>query len=721
VFIQRVALPCLFVLYACGEDSPPPVAVDPPPSPVVQAPPPPPAPPALREPVPVFENGRVTRTVEAADAAREGLLLVDLGDEWVPFIFSEADSDTAPRVPNPYLQTYLALARGEYPDDHHGERAREDKYLELYGIPPTPTLLRTRLVRATTLECAGTLDLAPLRDFSGFISFEDGDRGVRNARRYEEAKRVVDRLLAARHVTDVSALPTAGLTTVEQTALRDVRQLEPTYRAIAATQARLTCEGFFEGRRRPTRGALDRVTHDALADFERMHRVFGWGFIGRDTLPLLKQPPADVANEDVVRVLLERVLHTAAVMEDGSVDRLPDGKRNTFLGRDGREHPVPNLEQALRAAIVTHFGLETAATTRAFFEALGEIGAHHWVAIPAVPMPEYHSTDMDLSIEIDRGDVWYEFPYDEQGRERAQPVTNRPRLTVFVTYNGRRFPIARIGTTIGGWRSDYVGDTLMWAYKGSPAGPVVWDKIVAAPVWLPPESSPPRGLLERAGGSGAGRYRVNRHETGPSYASAYGLVAAYHRPYVAGPNGTISLRGDQGIRSHGSVDYMSIMRRHSHGCHRLHNHMAVRLMSFVLRHRRFERRGEDEISYHRSIVVEGHTYSLDMNQGGYEYALVEPIRVEVLPGRVLGQVTTPIAGNLPRYDTTIGAYVLPDGGTVAVDRFGTITPVVLDGGVGDGGVVDAGASDARVPTNVITPLAHDAGVHPVPDIDAARP
>ena len=31
------------------------------------------------------------------------------------------------------------------------------------------------------------------------------------------------------------------------------------------------------------------------------------------------------------------VLHTAAVMEDGSVDRLPDGKRNTFLGRDGRE------------------------------------------------------------------------------------------------------------------------------------------------------------------------------------------------------------------------------------------------------------------------------------------------------------------------------------------------------------------------------------------------
>jgi hypothetical protein len=26
---------------------------------------------------------------------------------------------------------------------------------------------------------------------------------------------------------------------------------------------------------------------------------------------------------------------------------------------------------------------------------------------------------MDLSVEIDRGDVWYEFPFDEEGRERA--------------------------------------------------------------------------------------------------------------------------------------------------------------------------------------------------------------------------------------------------------------------------------------------------------------
>lgn len=639
-------------------------------------------------------------------------MLLDLGDDWVPFIFSESDSSTGPRVPNPYLPTYLALARGEYPDDHHGERAREDKYLELYGIPPTVSVLRARLETTMSRACTTSLDLAPLREFRGHVAFDDPARAVRNARRYEEAKRVVDRLLASHHVTDVARLP-ATLTTAEQTAVRDVRQLEPAYRAVVATQARLECEGFLEGRRRPTRGALDHTTHEALAELERMHRVFGWGFIGRDTLPLLQRPPLEVANDDVVRVLLERAMHIASVVEDGSVDRLPNGEPNRYLGRDGREHPVPNLERALREAIVRAFGLTSPESTRAFLTGLGELRGHVYVAIPAVPLPEYHTADMDFDVEIDRGDVWYEFPYDEQGRERPQPVENRPRLTLFVTYNGRRFPIVRIGTTIGGWRSDYVGDGLMWAYKGSPAGPVVWEKIVAAPVWLPPESSPPRGLLERAGGTGRNRYRVNLHETGPSYASAYGLVAAYHRPYVRDASGNIQLRGDQGIRTHGSVDYMSIMRRHSHGCHRLHNHMAVRMMSFVLRHRRYVRRGEDPVAYHRAITVDGHTYALDMNQGGYVYGLAEPIPVEVLPGRVLGQVTTPIAGNLPRYDTTIGAYMMPDAGPVAIDRFGNVTPIVLDAGAPDAG--DAAIADAGVPAPTGNTIAPPTTASPHPD------
>ena len=58
---------------------------------------------------------------------------------------------------------------------------------------------------------------------------------------------------------------------------------------------------------------------------------------------------------------------------------------------------------------------------------------------------------------------------------------------------------------------------------------------------------------------------------------------------------------DNGIRTHGSVDYMSIMRRQSHGCHRLHNHLAVRLFSTILKRRAHQRKGQTRLIYTRSF------------------------------------------------------------------------------------------------------------------------
>ena len=305
--------------------------------------------------------------------------------------------------------------------------------------------------------------------------------------------------------------------------------------------------------------------------------------------------------------------------------------------------------------------------------------------LPAIELPEYYSSDIDLSVEVDRGDVWYEFPYDAEGRERAQPVSRRPHTTIYAQYRGQRIALARFGTTVGGWRSDNVGGRLMWRYKNSPAGPRVWSRIIASPVWLPPDSSPPRGLLVPAGG---GRFEVNYDETGPSYASAYGLVAAYHQLYSEDPEGNIRLGGDQGIRMHGSVDYMSIMRRHSHGCHRLHNHIAVRLMSFVLRHRPHSRRGQQVLGFRRNIEFDGRSYPMAIDAGGYVFRLERPLPVNVLEGRVLGAQLTPIEHEIPKYDPEVGAYVMPDGQWVTVDRHGNITPrempVPLEGTVEPG-------------------------------------
>jgi hypothetical protein len=266
---------------------------------------------------------------------------------------------------------------------------------------------------------------------------------------------------------------------------------------------------------------------------------------------------------------------------------------------------------------------------------------------------------------------------------------------VFVEYEGQRIPVARYGTTIGGWRSELIDGVTWWKYKGSPTGPRIWQQIVSAPVWLPPESTPVRDLLSRVPGrSGAEAWRVNYHETGPSYASAYGLVAAYHLRFREDADGTIRPGGDEGIRTHGSVDYMSIMRRHSHGCHRLHNHIAVRLMSWVLEHRRHRRVGHQAVGFRRAIEQDGHTYEMAIDQGGYVFELERPIVIDVLEGRVRGTRQTPIDVPLPRYDENASAYLLPDGGAVRISPLGEMTPYQLpDAGMPDGGMPDGGIID----------------------------
>lgn len=630
-------------------------------------------PPPMHQPVDLWQGGEVARQVDAADAADSGQVVVDLGEEWTPYLFTERGTAQEERNPNAYRETYLALARGEFPDDHHGDRARRDKYLELYGIMPTLGLLRERMRQVHSLECTGQLDLEPLAEFDGFLAYRSNDAARRDARRFDVIERQVQRILAREGADDVESLDTSSLDSSDQRRVRDYVDLAPKHHAVRAAQARLECEGFFEGKGSYVRGALDWATHEALAEFERRHRVYGWGFIGRDTLDALRLSPLENEQEAVIRILTERAMHAAGVIEDGSTSMRGDEPR-TFEGADGQQHPIPNLEEAVRGLVVQAFGLQTPESTLAWLEGLGELPAdeERLVAMDGPELPEYYATDMDLSMVIDRGDIWYEFPYDEEGNARSQPVGRRPRLKVFTEYRGQRIPLARFGTTIGGWRSELVDGVVMWKYKNSPVGPRYWHQIVASPVWLPPDTTPHGDLLTRnPRGTGADRFYVNYHETGPSYASAYGLVAAYHvRNVTRDEDGNLVPRGDEGIRTHGSVDYMSIMRRHSHGCHRLHNHIAVRLMSFVLAHRSHRRVGQQEIAFRRNLEHEGNTYSLAIDQGGYVFQLEEPLVINVLEGRIRGNRRTPIEHGIPKFDSEIGAYILPDGGAVTVSPTG---------------------------------------------------
>jgi hypothetical protein len=638
-----------------------------------------PAQPGPLQPVPLWKDGKPAGEIDLAQPHDARIVVVDLGEDWTPYIFSERSSPNEEIVPQSYRATYLALARGEFPHDHHGTRAKKDRYLELYGILPTLTLLRTRFREAVSQDCASKVDLEPLKQYERLLPYVDNGKAQRDSSQFLAVERRIKQAMAKQGVDAPSKLDASRLGAADKATLKQYEKMAPTVLLIRAAQARLACEGFYPPKVAYTDGALDWATNDALALFERKHRVFGWGFLSHDSVEALKQPPLEGERQTVLRVLTERGMHAGGFLEDGSPASKSD-KPRTFRGADGKEHPVPNLEQELKDDIVTAFGLQTPESTLAWLESLGTLSGQKLVAIEGPQLPEYYSSNMDLSVVIDRGDIWYEFPYDDQGHERFQPEQRRPTLTLYTDYLGQKIALAGYGTTIGGWRSELVDGVEMWSYKGSPVGPRVWKQIVAAPVWLAPPGTTVKTLITRDFNSKTG-YSINWHELGPSYASAYGLVAAYHSRFTERDDGEVELQGDEGIRTHGSVDYMSIMERHSHGCHRLHNHIALRLMSFVLAHRPHKRVGETPVVYKNTVKNNAETppddseYVIEIKKTGYAFQLERPVPVNVLPGHIVGRRRTPITTPLPKYDATKGAYVMPDGSTVRVDRTGEITPI----------------------------------------------
>jgi hypothetical protein len=423
-------------------------------------------------------------------------------------------------------------------------------------------------------------------------------------------------------------------------------------RVVRAAQARLRCEGLLGGRY--TEGAFDLPTHEALAAFERKNDLFGWGFLNADTATALARPPLELHLDTFRRILTERVADAAAILEDGSVST---GKRPaTYVDERGETRPVPNLIGDHVDALVRAMHVTTPAELAHLLTKLGpEALAKLHVAFAPPPLPPYYGCteakpgapatasgcpELDLQIEIDRGDVWYDFPFDEKGRPIEQRRDRYPHLTVFVRWHEQRIPIARWRTTIGSWRSELHADGhVYYKYKNSDVGPRIWRNIVAAPVWIPPDGTPTHDLLTRKlfDRNVGPQTVVNTEVMGPGFQSAYGLVLAIHHKVT--PGGGLF---DNQIRTHGSVDYTSIARRFSHGCHRLVNTRAVRLFGFVLRRRAFEREGNQAISMRRRFTEEGKSYGFELTTRGYWYRLLRPVPVEVLEGRIMGKTPKPV-------------------------------------------------------------------------------
>jgi hypothetical protein len=630
-------------------------------------------------------------TIEAARA--DGLLDVDLSDDWAPFIFSESDPAHPEPKPNFYRSTFIALANNRTtpdelflesaegqravltaahvpprkkkdpvtPEEKHamdaarrmlrGERGRN--FLEVYGIPPTVGVLRARVQDDHGRDCYQQVDLPALAAFDGNVGYLSREHAKREFDQAHADAAWAAKLLAP---PDAGVMPTsiapplpgatpapAPLTPLADpkiaARLERFRRGQVRLKAIQALQARLQCEGLLSPKSKFVDGMFDLPTHEALADWEKKNDLFGWGFLGGETLEALQKPPLALHFDTWKRILAERVADAAGIVEDGSVST---GKKPATYKDDSGEHVVPDLIDDHVAALLKAIHLDTPEDLAQFLDNLGADGAAHLhVAMPPLPLPPYYGPQMDLSAEIDRGDVWYDFPWNAKGKEIVQRREHFPHVTLLVTWQKQKVPLARWRTTIGSWRSETHPDgKVYYKYKNSDVGPRIWKNIVTAPVWIPPEGTPAKDLLTRkVFDRNVGPVNVvNTDIMGPGFQSAYGLVMAIHVKQQ--PGGGLF---DNQIRTHGSVDYTSIARRFSHGCHRLVNNRAVRLFDFVLRHRAFTRAGNVPLGHMKKrFVVDDKEYEYELDTRGYYWELTPPVPVNVLEGKVMGQVKKPV-------------------------------------------------------------------------------
>ncbi len=650
------------------------------------------------------ESGK--RRESVAEARAQGLLDVDLSDEWAPFIFSESDGANSPVKPNRYRQTFVALANDRRSPEEilmetpqgalaalsaagialdkgaaqtsEGRRAiaeakravrvqRDRNYLEAYGIPPTLSVLLSRFEEDRGKKCYEQVDLPALASFDGMVTYQSREQSRREYREALSDAAWVDKILAGdKSAADattgkVQLAPgggTAGSNDGDDALLariaRDDRRLasrieryrrgQARLRAVRAVQARLTCEGMLSPRTKYVNGLFDLATNQALAGWERKNEIFGWGFLGGETLAALQRPQMDLHKDTFRRILMERIADSAGILEDGSA---AGGKKPaTYKDAAGKEHPVPNLIGDYADALLAALNVKTPDDVETFLRRVGRAGlATLHVAYRPGPLPPYYSPHMDLSVEIDRGDVWYDFPFDDEGKPIAQPRVDFPMLTVFALWQKQKIPLVHWRTTIGSWRSEtHPNGKVYYKYKNSDVGPRIWKDIVASPVWIPPDGTPAKDLLTRktldrdVGPVTA----VNTDVMGPGFQSAYGLVMAIHHRKVG------SSLFDNQIRTHGSVDYTSIARRYSHGCHRLVNSRAVRMFDFILRRRPFQRVGNQPMNLRKRFTYEDKEYEYLLDTRGYYYELDRPIPVLVTEGHIKGKVKHPIEAYVPK-------------------------------------------------------------------------
>lgn len=588
--------------------------------------------------IPVYEGGRSTRSLCPGEILRDGLTVIDLSDDWVQYVFSE-DPSLGEAGKQLYRDKMIALANERYGEEPEWDRPKDDRHLEFYGVFPSLGVIKKRLLNEKAHRCHDAVDDSALEAFQKPLG--PWREGGQRTEKYD-LEHLTEELDRARLKLGLDSIAALDSDPRFKSYMKRLRDLETPVQALTAVQAHLACDGLLD--RYAEKLVYDWPTTISMKKYQRKHMVVSWGVVDDATKKLLLTDSRELDFRALLRALRERVMDASGIIEDGSArnDRgkvlgrnLDPEEFHTVLGHEPLKNGAPDRLAAATQTAAEALGWTSPKSARRFFEQLpADATATLRVAIKLPPLPDYHASHMDLRVTIDRGDVYYDFPYKRNGKQRVQKVERRPALTLYAKTKKGEVALLRWPTTIGGWKPENIDGNVVMKYKGSVEGERIWRDLIVSPAWVPAESVPEREIVrKRPSGKG---WTANTDIFGPGYGSAYGLLMLIHHRVAKLRNVPEQLH-DEGIRSHGSVSYESIQRGYSHGCHRLYNHMALRMGTFLLRHRKHVRHGSLRIDYTRKFSWKGTRIKLDFPSRGYRYELDPAVPVTVLPGRIQGQ------------------------------------------------------------------------------------
>lgn len=574
----------------------------------------------------VFEAGK-ERSAICTDALPANAVLLDMRDAWAPILFGIQPDGTAPE----FRANYLALANEQ---DLDGKRLPPRVALsELYGVLPSLAIVRDRFTHTERYACHAKLDTSPMAKLTRPYGEELASLIRFNNRQRNYFAPILERARTQKNLPDLAALATDKELGPVYTKYKTTDEL---YAGIVAAQQALACEGTLPGK--AVDGEFSWSFGQALEHFQRRHFLNPNGRIDPETRTALATDPRELDFRFALRVLRERVVDATGLIEDGTASKGPQ----PILGRmldpapmrsvNGWNHAMknaaPDLVSEATEAAAKQLGWTDPEAVAAWF-AKYPAGIRVAVVLPA--LPTYHSKHMDLTAEIDRGDVWY----DEQPMPRV--AWKRPALIVYAQDGDTKRALVRWPTTIGGWSDVRVGGAIVKRWKESDVGPREWRNMFAAPTWLPPSSTPDTELVKWVS---KGKWELKRSIMGPGPLSAFGMVLLPNSRAVKGGKYV-----ENGIGTHGSASVTSLLNGTSHGCHRLYNHLAIRLSGFLLHHRNHVVKGQQAEHYRRTIRAMG-TYQAKIDTRGFLYQLTPPVKIDVLPGNIRSPRKVPPANSV---------------------------------------------------------------------------